>query len=46
MNDGIELDHSRWIAEHVSVCAAKRRAKNHEDRSSFSQDWWAVGVKD
>lgn len=41
----IELDHSRWTAEHVSVGAAKRRVKNHEDRSSFSQNWWAAEVK-
>lgn len=46
MNDFIEIDHSRLRSENVSVCATKEGAKNHKDRSSLPQNWWAVGVKD
>lgn len=33
MNDFIGIDHSRLRSENVSVWAAKRRAKNHEDKA-------------
>lgn len=46
MNDFIEIDHSRLRSENVSVCAAEKGAKNHKDRSGFSQNWWAARVKD